>query len=175
MLIEIKPVGIVKTNFSDEEVKNAWLTGGVKGVIEVFPEFKDALDGIDGFSHIILVAWLHKVKPSERTVLRVKHRRLTRLGVPLEALPEVGVFCTDSPHRPNPIGISIVKLERRSGRLLYVSGLDLFNGTPIIDIKAYTPDRSIKGLKVPRWYRELEELVRRYGGGTFSANIHDNA
>ena len=162
--VSIRPVGIVRVNASDEEVKDSWIFGGVEGVVEVFPEFEAGLEGIDGFSHLILITWLHKVKPEFRSILKVRPKRLARFGVPLNELPLVGVFATDSPVRPNPIGISVVELIRRDGRYLYVKGLDLFDGTPVLDIKAYTPDRAISNVKVPEWYLRAEELARKYLG-----------
>ncbi|RLG86307.1 MAG: tRNA (N6-threonylcarbamoyladenosine(37)-N6)-methyltransferase TrmO, partial [Thermoprotei archaeon] len=120
--MRLVPIGVVRVRYSDEEVKDSWIRGGVDGVIEVFPEFEAGLEGIDGFSHLILIAWLHKVNDEQRKVLKVRHRRLLRFGIPYEDLPEVGVFCTDSPHRPNPIALTIVKLVKREGRFLYVEG-----------------------------------------------------
>lgn len=156
----IKPIGVVRVGASDDEVKDSWLYGGVEGVVEIFPEFEEGLEGIEGFSHIILITWLHKVDPEFRKVLKVRHKRLARLGIELSKLPVVGVFTTDSPHRPNPIGISIVELIKREGRYLHVKGLDLFDGTPVLDIKAYTPDRAITNIKVPEWYLRIKELIR---------------
>jgi len=155
--INVKPIGIIHVEYSDEEIKNAW-PGGVEGVIEVFPEYEEGLEGIDGFSHLLVIVWLHKVTMEQRKVLRIRHRRLVRYGVPLSELPEVGVFCSDSPHRPNPIGIDIVKLLRRDGRFLYVEGLDLFDGTPVLDIRALTPDMMPRKISVPNWYIRLREV-----------------
>lgn len=153
----LKPIGIVHTQYTDEDIKNSW--EGVDGVVEIFEEFSTGLEGIEGFSHIILLAFLHKTSEEQRKVLKVRHRRLLRFGIRIDDIPEVGVFCTDSPHRPNPIALTIVRLKRREGRYLYVSGLDLFNGTPVLDIKPYTPDRVIKELEVPNWYKILEHRV----------------
>ncbi len=158
----LKPIGIVHTKATDEEIKNA--LNGVEGIIEVFPEYADALSGIDGFSHIILLAYLHKTTEENKTVLKVKYRRLQKLGININDLPEVGVFCTDSPHRPNPIALSIVKLIKRNNRFLYVENLDLFDETPILDIKAYTPERRIDNIEVPQWYMELRERVIKVFG-----------
>jgi len=162
--IYLKPIGVVRVSASDDEVKDSWVFEGVEGVVEVFPEFEAGLEGIDGFSHIILITWLHKVRPEHRAILKVRPKRLARFGVPLRELPLVGVFATDSPVRPNPIGISVVKLVRRDRRYLYVKGLDLFDGTPVLDIKAYTPDRAITDVKVPEWYVRTEEVARKYLG-----------
>ena len=153
----LKPVGIVHTDASDEEVKHSYF--GVKGYIEVYPEYEEGLDGIEDFSHIIVIAYLHKVTSEQRKVLKVRHRGLKRFGIKIEDLPLIGVFCTDSPHRPNPIALSILKLTKRVGRKLYVEGLDLFNGTPVLDIKAYTPERCVENPRTPWWYRELSRRV----------------
>jgi tRNA-Thr(GGU) m(6)t(6)A37 methyltransferase TsaA len=139
-----------------EEVRESF--NGVDGYVEIFDEFAEGLEGIDDFSHIILISFLHK---SKNRILRVKPRRLVRLGISEAELPEVGVFCTDSPRRPNPIGLSIVRLIKREGRLLRVSGLDLFNETPILDVKPYTHDRSIELSKLhfPNWYEKLRKAA----------------
>lgn len=155
--IDIHPIGIVHTLFTDQEIKTS--LHGVEGSIEVYPSFREGVTALEGFSHIIVVAFLNRVNREQRKVLRVRFRRLRRLGVSLAELPEVGVFCSDSPHRPNPIAISIVELVRRAARFLHVTGLDLFNGTPVLDLKPYTPDRAVQAIKLPEWYRELERKV----------------
>jgi len=136
----------------------------VDGVVELLPEYVDGLRGLEGFSHIIIVAYFHKVPEEGRRVLLVRPKGIARrLGLPLEALPEVGVFATDSPHRPNPIAITVVKLYRISGRYLYVGGLDLYSGTPVLDIKPYTPSRRVDSLSLPEWYSQLLELIKKHG------------
>ncbi len=156
---ELKAIGIVRVELSDEEVKNS--IDGVYGSIEVYPEYSDGLEEINGFSHLIIIAYLHKVRSEDRAVLKVKHRKWARFGVFIDDLPEVGVFASDSPVRPNPIALSIVRLVKREGRVLYVKGLDLFNGTPVLDIKPYTPDRCISHLEVPLWYSELSNRIEK--------------
>lgn len=153
-----KPIGIVRLKYSDEEVKNS--LKGVEGVIEIYPEYEEGLEGIDEFSHIIAIFYLHKVTEEQRRVLKVKHKRLRRFGIDISNFPEVGVFCTDSPHRPNPIALTILELIKRERRFLYVRGLDVFNGTPVIDIKAYTPDRAITDIRLPKWYTEISRIVK---------------
>lgn len=158
MEIVLRPIGIVHVDVPDEVVSSS--LNGVDGVIEVYPEYVDGLRGIDGFSHIILLAYLHKISSEGRRVLVIRHRRFLRFGFKLEELPEAGVFASDSPVRPNPIALSIVKLKKREGRFLYVSNLDLFNGTPILDIKPYTPDRIIKEISLPEWYLNFWNKVK---------------
>jgi len=155
--IVLKPIGLVRHNYSDEEVKNSWF--GVEGVIEIFEEYVDGLLEIDGFSHLIILAYLHKTSPEDRRVLKIKHRRLTRFGIDISGIPEVGVFASDSPHRPNPIALTIVRFLKRDGNRLYVNGLDLYNETPVLDIKPYTFDRVVRNISVPWWYTLITELI----------------
>jgi len=154
--IDIDPVGYVETGYSDQEISESW-PRGVEGKIVIYPDYVEGVKGLEEFSHIIVLAWLHKVSKAERSVLRVRFRRFVKLGVRLEDLPEVGVFCSDSPHRPNPLAISVLKLDKIDGNRLYVSGLDLYNGTPILDIRAYTPTYSLGRYKIPEWYQRLLE------------------
>ncbi|WP_069807669.1 tRNA (N6-threonylcarbamoyladenosine(37)-N6)-methyltransferase TrmO [Vulcanisaeta thermophila] len=155
--VVLRPIGVVRHGFDDDFVRRSF--NGVDGVVEVFEEFAEGLDGLDGFSHIILISLLHKVSEGQRRVLRVRPRRLVTLGVPEDELPTVGVFATDSPHRPNPIGISVVRLLGRDGRFLRVSGLDLFDGTPILDIKPLTHDKAPHIISFPSWYERLRVRV----------------
>ncbi|MEM4668215.1 MAG: tRNA (N6-threonylcarbamoyladenosine(37)-N6)-methyltransferase TrmO [Nitrososphaerota archaeon] len=157
MEIIIKPIGVVRTDVGDEFVKDS--LEGVVGRIEIFKEYEGGLEGIEEFSHIIVLAYLHKVTEEQKKVLKVKHKRLLKLGFSLDELPEVGVFCSDSPHRPVPIALTIVKLVRREENILHVEGLDLYDGTPILDIKPYTPERIIKDITLPEWYIKLKKKV----------------
>jgi len=155
--VVLRPIGFVRTGFSDEEISKSIC--GVEGYVEALPEYSEGLDGLEGFSHIILVAYLHKAPKSYP--LKVKpFRRFARIGVEVE-VPLVGVFATDSPHRPNPIAITIVKLLRREGNLLHVDGLDLFDGTPVLDIKPYGYERIVHTVSVPEWYRRGWEAIKR--------------
>ena len=157
----INPIGIVRVDYDDEFVKTS--LNGVRGVIEIFEEYSKGLEGIDGFSHLILVAYLNKVVGDERKTLMVKPRRFIRFGVSPAIIPTVGVFCTDSPHRPNPIAITIVKLLKVEERRLSVDGLDLFDSTPLIDIKPNTKARVEGDLSIPKWYAKLLGKVKDKG------------
>ncbi|MEM0340063.1 MAG: tRNA (N6-threonylcarbamoyladenosine(37)-N6)-methyltransferase TrmO [Acidilobaceae archaeon] len=162
--MDYEPIGLVRTPFTDEEVKSSLL--GVEGYIEVFEKYAPGLKGVEEYSHLIVVAHLHKVPREARNTLLVRPKRLTALGFRLEELPEVGVFATDSPHRPNPIAITIVELVKVEANRLYVKKLDLYDGTPVLDLKPYTPMRSIEEsrLRAPWWVwkfkEKLEELSK---------------
>lgn len=153
--IVFRPVGIVHRNASDDEVRNR--SAGQKASIEIFPEFSEAIEGLTGFSHIFVLAYFNRLRPEQIGPLKVKPRGLLKHGLKLEDLPLVGVFALDSPTRPNPIGLSLVPLLRVENRLLEVAGLDLFNGTPILDIKPYQPAYRVDSYRLPTWHVELTQ------------------
>jgi conserved hypothetical protein TIGR00104 len=157
--IKFKIIGHVSHEFSDDQVRNSFK--GVKAKIEIDPKYEDGLEGIDGFSHLILVSYLNK---PHRELLKVKPKRLLLFGLDENDLPEIGVFATDSPSRPNPIGISVVKLIERKGRELIVDNCDLFNETPILDIKPLTQDKVPEKISFPEWHTKLLELVKKKSG-----------
>ncbi len=155
--ITFKPIGYVHVDADDETIKNTY--EGVPGIIEINPEYREGLEGLEGFSHIIIIAYLHKTRPQHRKVLKVRPRRLRRFGIKIDDIPEVGVFASDSPHRPNPIALSIVELVEIKDNKIYVRGLDLFDGTPVLDIKPYSRDRCIENIRVPEWNLVLGERI----------------
>ncbi|MBI4257589.1 MAG: tRNA (N6-threonylcarbamoyladenosine(37)-N6)-methyltransferase TrmO [Thaumarchaeota archaeon] len=140
---------------SEEEVRG-W-EHSYESTVEIFPEFQDALDGLDGYSHLFVLCYLNRIKLEDRGVLKVRPRRLLRKGFRLEELPLKGVFALDSPVRPNPVGLSLVKLVRMEGRRLVVQGLDYFDGTPVLDVKPYQPEYRVDGYTVPKWYQDLRD------------------
>jgi tRNA-Thr(GGU) m(6)t(6)A37 methyltransferase TsaA len=148
--IELRPIGVVHTNASDNQIREE--TKDVEAVVEVFPEYEEALEGLDGYSHLFIISYLHKLRPKQIGPLKVKPKRVTKRGFKVEELPLIGVFALDSPTRPNPVGLTLVRFLRRHGRELFVSGIDLFDGTPIIDIKAYQPDYRTDDYYLPTWY-----------------------
>ena len=151
--IVLKPIGIIHTNASDSQIKEE--NNEVEAVVEIFPEFEEALEGLDGYSHLLIISYLHKLRPDQIGFLKVKPRRLTRKGFSLEELPTLGVFALDSPTRPNPIALTLVRLHKRDHKKLSVTGIDLFDGTPVIDLKAYQPDYDAKKYSMPKWYLKL--------------------
>lgn len=108
----------------------------VEGELEIYDEFAEGLRDIEDFSHIIVIFGFHKAEGFKL------------LTTPfLDDTPR-GVFATRSPHRPNPIGMTIVKIIERKNNILRVSGMDMFEGTPILDIKPYTPRDQKEEIKI---------------------------
>lgn len=128
-IINYKPIGIIHSPFrSIENVPiQPWAADGIRGTIEVFSEFVAGLQDLDGFSHIVLLYHLHLVTEYR---LRV---------VPFLDRQERGLFATRAPCRPNPIGLSIVKLVAVQGTTLEIENVDIVDGTPLLDIKPYVP------------------------------------
>lgn len=132
--MELVEIGIVKHKYSDDFVRDNM--GKFSGIVEVFEKFSDGLSGLQKYKNVFLITIMHK-KLKEEQPLKVKPRLLLRKGYKLEDLPELGVFASDSPSRPNPIGLTLVRIEKIDGNLLHVYGLDVFNGTPVADIKPF--------------------------------------
>jgi tRNA-Thr(GGU) m(6)t(6)A37 methyltransferase TsaA len=124
-----KPIGIVRSPFTQLERTPVQPIGvaDVSGTVVIHDEFAPGLQDLDGFSHIFLLYVFHRAKA---TGLRVK---------PYLGDEEHGVFATRSPHRPNPIGLSLVRLVSRDGNVLRIAGVDMLDGTPVLDIKIYIP------------------------------------
>ena len=146
----LKSVGHVVSpveNMVDEK----W--GRVISKIVLLPEYAGGLDGLDGFSHAIVVTYLHRAKYERPLHLKRRPRGL-------ESMPLVGIFSQRAKDRPNPIGITAVKLVRVGADYLEVQGLDAINGTPVLDIKPYFPlyDR-IAAPRTPEW---VDELMQGY-------------
>ena len=127
--IVYKPIGVIRTPFKDAEGVPIQPTAarGIKGVVEVYPEYAEGLKDLEGFSHIILIYHFHLIKAYRLLV------------VPYLDSEVRGVFATRAPARPNPIGISVVRLLRIEGNVLHVEDVDIVDGTPLLDIKPYVP------------------------------------
>jgi tRNA-Thr(GGU) m(6)t(6)A37 methyltransferase TsaA len=151
--IILRPIGLVRTSASNDDVRLR--SKEAQSIIEIFPEFQDALEGLQGFSHVFVLSYFNQLRPEQVGPLRVKPRRLLMKGFKLEELPLVGVFAIDSPTRPNPIGLSLVELVRIDGGKLTVRGLDCFDGTPVLDIKPYRSDYRAEHYELADWYRAI--------------------
>lgn len=152
---KLTQIGTVHTGAGPDEVKRS--REGAEADVEIFPEFADGLEGIDGFSHIFVFGYFDRLREEQKGVLKVKPRRLLRFGFKEDELPVVGVFSLDSPSRPNPIGLSLVRLLGRDRNILHVSGIDYFDGTPVVDIKSYQPSYHQEGYKVPEWHSRMHD------------------
>ena len=162
MSICFNPIGIVRTTLSDEEVRNG-PHDTLEADIEILNEYEEGLEGIDGFSHLLVFFYLNKITAEQRKTLKTKPRSVVRYGLTLEELPLVGVFCLDAPLRPNPIGLTVVNLLWRKGRILRVKGLDALNETPVLDLKPYSPARKIDKFELPEWYKDIISKVKDKG------------
>lgn len=126
--LELKPIGVIHSPYrAGGEAPRQGCGREEICQVEVFKEFEEGLKDIEGFSHIILIYWLHR---SRRYSLVVK--------TPWDVIPH-GLFATRSPNRPNPLGLSVVELVAREKNILRVKGLDAIDGTPLLDIKPYFP------------------------------------
>lgn len=114
--------------------------------VKIYDEFCDGLNRLDTYSHIIVLYWFHlRDTEDERGLLKVTPRRHP-------GAPEVGVFASRSPSRPNPIGLSVVELVKIEGNILLVKGLDALESSPVIDIKPYNPRAdAVSDAVVPPW------------------------
>jgi tRNA-Thr(GGU) m(6)t(6)A37 methyltransferase TsaA len=154
MEIKLTPIGVVRTKGSDTEVKEK---GDLEGELVIYPEFQEALEGIDGYSHLFVIVYFDRLRAEQIGPLRVKPRGLMRRGFTLEELPSLGVFALDSPTRPNPIGLTLVRFLGREANRLFVQGLDFFNETPILDIKGYRPQYRTENYTLPDWFRKYAD------------------
>jgi tRNA (adenine37-N6)-methyltransferase len=152
--IVYKPIGVIHSGHTkpEETPIQPVYSEGCQGRAEVFSEFAAGLRDVEGFSHIYLVYHLHKV---DRPRLTVK---------PFLQDVERGVFATRAPCRPNPIGISVVRLVRREDNVLYLDGVDVLDGTPLLDIKPYTARFDHIETTSNGWQDEVdEETAQRRG------------
>ncbi len=133
--MEFSPIGIIHSPFTSLQGMPIQPVGavGVKGTVEIQEEYAEGLKDLDGFSHIVLLYFFHKSRGFKLQV------------VPFMDTSVRGVFATRAPKRPNPIGISVVRLESIDGRVLNIDGVDVLDGTPLIDVKPYVPDFDLQG------------------------------
>ncbi len=166
----LKPIGTIRSRIKDpilaadakdislqcdmkearEQVKE--LPGLVSEIV-LHPGFEDLLDGIEDFSHLLVLYWAHRVPAEARSLLKV--HPMGREDFPLK-----GIFATCSPARPNPILVNAVRLLRRKGNVLEVQGLEAIDGSPLVDIKPYLPFYyGAEGVRLPDWMlRAMQEI-----------------
>lgn len=147
MKFNILSIGTVNNSI---KTRSHFASENVASDIIIIPRYIRALDGIECFSHIIVVFWLHKTKIYERSIMKVHPRKDP-------SLPLIGVFATRSPARPNPIGITTVKLVKKESNILTVVGLDAIDGSPVLDIKPYLPEAFAQSeVTLPKWIKNTQ-------------------
>jgi tRNA-Thr(GGU) m(6)t(6)A37 methyltransferase TsaA len=140
--MSLKAIGIVSNDIK-QPIRHGWKD--VVSEIVINPELSEALDGLEDFSHVIVLYWMHQLPEGRKLPLKVH-------PMGNQALPLTGRFATRSPSRPNPVGQATVELLERRGNVLKVKGLDAIDGTPVIDIKPYIPGYdSDTDVRVPKW------------------------
>ena len=150
MKIEYQKIGLIHSPFKNIREMPIQSVGasGIKGIVEVFPAFTEGLKDVEGFSHIILLYHFHQIKESMLLVTPF-----------LDSQPR-GVFATRAPKRPNPIGLSIVKLDDIEGNILHVENVDILDGTPLLDIKPYVPEFDNHPADRVGWLEKAKGRVR---------------
>ena len=143
--MNLTPIGIIHSPHqrADGTPVQAALATGVQGTVEVFPEYAAGLRDLEGFERIWLVYWFDRAKPAELVVTPY-----------LDTTPR-GLFATRAPCRPNPVGLSPVRLLEIVGSILQVDGLDILDNTPLLDIKPYIPAFDVFEAKRIGWCAEV--------------------
>jgi tRNA (adenine37-N6)-methyltransferase len=144
-MFTFRPIGYVRSPYKNTQQipKGLGAKHEREGVLEIMPEFATGLTDIEGFSHLIVIWVFDRAEGFEL------------LGTPPSDDRAHGVFATRSPRRPNPIGLTVVELLQRDGPLLYVRGVDMLDGTPILDIKPYLSSIPFENLR-RGWLAEAE-------------------
>jgi tRNA-Thr(GGU) m(6)t(6)A37 methyltransferase TsaA len=148
--ITYRQIGIIHSPFKDPKGTPIQPEGarGIDGKVEVFQELAEGLEDIEGFSHIILIYHFHLSRGS------------SLLERPFMDDVEHGVFSMRGPSRPNPIGISVVRLIKKEGNILHVKDVDIVNGTPLLDIKPYVPEFDVREVEKIGWLEKNVHKVR---------------
>jgi tRNA-Thr(GGU) m(6)t(6)A37 methyltransferase TsaA len=144
-MFQMQPIGFVRSPYTKttQIPKGCGAKHDVEGTLEILPEFEQGLTDVEGFSHLFVIWVFHAAEG------------YALLGTPPTDNRPHGVFATRSPRRPNPIGLTVVQLLRREGPRLHVRGVDMLDGTPILDIKPYLS--SVPEDKLKRgWLAEAE-------------------
>ena len=147
MNISMQPIGFIYSPFTEKsETPIQAVRSQALGRVEVNLEFSEGLKDIEGFSHIILLYVFHESNGYE---LRIKPYLDDQLR---------GLFATRYPYRPNPIGISVVRLLKHEGNHLEIEGVDVLNGTPLLDIKPYVEDFDVRNNTRKGWYETRSKV-----------------
>jgi len=144
--IKLRPIGYVKSGMPiDSSVK--WNRWSEESIVEIYEEYAEGLAGLEEFSHVFIIYFMHMAK-WRREDIRLRPRRR-------EDMPEVGVFAFRGRNRPNPIGLAVCEITEIKQNTLKVKGLDAYPETPILDIKPYDYYDVVKNPRVPNWFKKL--------------------
>lgn len=166
----LRPVGIIHS-----KIKDPFLAAGDEGIsmqgsmdevrsqvyethkeiaeIVIDKDLVDILDGIEEYSHVVIVYWAHKVPEQSRSLTKVH-------PMGREDIPKVGIFSTCSPARPNPVLFTVGRLCGRKENVLEVAGLDAVDGSPVLDIKPYVKDfYPQQEVLIPQWMQQLRDEI----------------
>ncbi|NDY56250.1 tRNA (N6-threonylcarbamoyladenosine(37)-N6)-methyltransferase TrmO [Desulfovibrio sulfodismutans] len=158
--IVYQPIGIVHTPFHSVRGMPIQPVGaiGVVGRLEVYPEFEEGLRDLDGFSHVIMLYHLHKIQGHALSVR------------PFLDTSERGIFATRSPRRPNPIGISVLRVLSVAGNMVELENVDMLDQTPVLDIKPYVADFDVWDADRFGWFDGVSgNAVRVRSDGRFES------
>jgi len=149
MKIEYRPIGTIHSPFTELEGMPVQPSGaaGTLGTVEIFPEYREGLKDLGGFSHIILLYHFHRSRGFDLQV------------IPFMDTEPRGLFATRAPKRPNPLGLSVVKLVSIEGGTLHIENVDIVDGTPLLDIKPYVPKFDGPVAAHAGWYEEAAEAL----------------
>ena len=153
-----KPIGVVHSPFKEPRGTpiQPSIIKGIKGEVEIFPEYIEGLQDINGFSHIILIYHFHL---STKSSLKAKPFMDDKIH---------GIFAIRGPSRPNPIGISIVRLIKVNSNILDIENLDIVDGTPLLDIKPYVPEfDKAEAIKIGWLQGNIDKLSKTKDDGRF--------
>ena len=160
--LTLEPVGIIFSEHRDPARApiQPVCAQGSGGRVEVFPQFAQALDDIEGFSHLHLIYWLHRAGEIVSSIASPSPLKVVPY---LDDVPR-GVFATRSPVRPNPLGLSLVRLIERRGNVLVVEDLDVLDGTPLLDIKPYVEKFDLRVDTRGGWTDRVSDTTFRQRG-----------
>lgn len=148
--VRFKPIGKVRCKFSEEEIKRKRYS--IVSEVIIDSPYAAALDGIESYSHLFVLYYMHKIPLRETRTLKVHPRGRTDVE-------KVGVFATRSRSHPNSIGLAVVELLEKHGNSLKVRALDALDGTPVLDIKPYDHIDVKKDVRVPKWWHTIRSPV----------------
>lgn len=152
--IVFKSIGVIHTphHHSEKVPIQPVFAKGIKGEVEVYDEYKEGLQDLDGFSHVYLIYFFHKAG------------KVNLLVKPFMEDVKRGVFATRSPARPNKIGMSIVKLNDIRGNQLFIENVDMLDATPLLDIKPYTAKFDSVNAVISGWQEDISDDVAHIRG-----------